>query len=487
MASRSSKVISLSLTQGVLLVVHVVSGMVFARALTVADYGTYLQTFLAYDFAVPILTLGLPSALYYFLPGAKERKKGLVLDNLLLLFFAGVIFSLFLLFGGTELLAKRFNNPDLSKTLHWMIFYPLYTFPVLINSAVWVTQEKVNLNAKYNVSTGLILTIALIVATLVTRSYELPTLVRITIPLVFLPISIYLIFRSVPGKWDAPSLSSMWNMAKFAIPLGLASVLGTITVQLGNVVVSSLTTPEDFAIYANGAKEVPFIGIITGSIGLVIMADMAKYVKEDQLSKALELFRKAAKISASFLIPIMVFLFIFSESFITILYSSKYHDSVIPFRIYLFILPVRIVYYGHAFIALGKTKAVLLRSFVELIITAVLAYILTKSIGYVGAAVATVLMYYIWAIPYNLNYLGRQFKCKATYVIPFKQIGFISTLSVIAGITSFPALFISDNPFLTLALGFIIFATVYFYISIKFLPEFRYIITSYVDKLKKYR
>ena len=83
------------------MIVHVVSGMVFSRALTVADYGTYLQTFLAYDFAVPILTLGLPSALYYFLPGAKERKKGLVLDNMVLMILAWLIFSLFLLMGCT--------------------------------------------------------------------------------------------------------------------------------------------------------------------------------------------------------------------------------------------------------------------------------------------------------------------------------------------------------------------------------------------------
>ena len=68
------------------MLVYLVSGMVFARALTVADYGTYLQTFLAYDFATPLLTLGLPSALFYFLPGAKERQKGLVLENILLLF-----------------------------------------------------------------------------------------------------------------------------------------------------------------------------------------------------------------------------------------------------------------------------------------------------------------------------------------------------------------------------------------------------------------
>jgi O-antigen/teichoic acid export membrane protein len=465
---------------------NVVAGMVFARALTVADYGTYLQTFLAYDFAVPVLTLGLPSALYYFLPGAKERKKGLVLDNLVLLFLAGLVFSLFLLLGGTELLAKRLNNPELSKTLRWMVFYPIYTFPVLIASAVWVTQDKVKLNAKYNVFTGIALTFSLIISALVTRSYEAPTLVRILLPIVFFPAAIYLIFKYVPGDWYKPSLTSMWNMAKFAIPLGLASVFGTLTIQLAGIIVSYLTSPEEYAIYANGAKEIPLIGIVTGSISVVIMADMAKNIKEGNLNIALELFRKSATLSAIFLLPIMVFLMIFADSFINILYSSKYELSVLPFRIYLFMLPVRIVYYGAAFIALGKTKAILFRSFIELILTAVLAYLLTKYTGYNGAAIATVSMYYIWAIPYNLRYLGKQFNCRSTYIIPFKQIGIIFLISIFAGIISLPALFINNNSLISITVGILIFGVVYYLFAHKYISEFREIIEPVKMKINRY-
>ena len=79
MASNTSKVVALSLAQLVTTVVTVVSGMVFTRYLSIADYATYLQTFLAYDFVSPLLTLGLPSALFYFLPRAEERQKGLVI------------------------------------------------------------------------------------------------------------------------------------------------------------------------------------------------------------------------------------------------------------------------------------------------------------------------------------------------------------------------------------------------------------------------
>lgn len=464
------------------MVVSLASGMIFARALTVSDYGTYLQTFLAYDFAAPLLTLGLQSALFYFLPGAKERQKGLVLDNMLLLFFAGAIFSLFLVFGGTELLAKRFNNHDLSKTLKWMIFYPLYTFPVVLG-AVLVIKDKVNLNAVYNVITGIILAAALIIAAIVTKSYELPILVRIIIPFLFFPVVIHLSFKYVPGEWVKPSFKSMWQIIKFAVPLGLASVLGTLTLQLANIIISFLCSPEDFAVYSNGAKELPVVGIITGSIAVVIMTDMSQKIKEGDNKAALELFRKASAISACFMLPIMCFLMFYAESFIDVLYTSKYSGSVLPFRIYLLILPMRIVYYGSAFIALGRSKAVLYRSAIELVITAILCFSLVKWLGAFSAALALVLTSYLWSIPYNLHTLGKEFSCKSTYVLPLGKIGKIFVVSLISGFAASIFLIFRASSLSILCIGFIAYFVVYSALSYRHIPEFKEIAVPYLKKI----
>lgn len=481
--SRSSKVLSLSLAKGVLMAVNVVSGMFFARVLTVADYGTYLQTFLAYDFAVPILTLGIPSALYYFIPREKVRIKGLVLDNLVLMFLAGLIFSLFLLLGGTVFLANRFNNPELSKTLRWMVLYPLYTFPILISSAVWVSLDKIKLNAIYNIFTGLILTISLIISVLLTRSYEAPTLVRILLPVAFLPIAVYLIFKYLSGDWNKPNVLSMLRMVKFAIPLGLASIFGTLAIQLAGIIVSFLTSPEEYALYANGAKEVPFIGIVTGSISLVILADMVKKIEEGELRKALELFRKAATISASFLFPVMIFLMIFSESFIEILYSSKYKESVLSFRIFLLMIPIRIAYYGSAFIALGMTKSILYRSVGDLILTIIFCYIFVLWLGAYGAALGLVFTMFLWSVPYNLFSLSKSFKCSPTYMLPFRRLLRILLISVLSAIIPSLLLFFQLNLIFEFVVGFFIYMIVYVILSFVYLVEFRDTIYPYLYKV----
>jgi O-antigen/teichoic acid export membrane protein len=481
--SRTNKVLALSSAQFVMTIVSVVSSMVFARYLSVADYGTYLQTFLAYDIAVPLLTFGIPSAVYYFLPGS-SRPKTLVLETLIILLVAGSIFSLFLILGGTELLSKRFDNIDLNKTLKWMTFYPIYTFPVMIISSVLVINNKTNVNAIYNVVTGIALTLCIIIAAIITKSYEFPLLTRILLPVLFFPIAIHLCFKYIPGKINKPSLRSINKIIKFAIPLGLATVLEGLSLQIANIIVSAMCSPEEFAIYANGAKEIPLIGIISSSISVVIMAEMSEKCKQNKKEESLVLFKNAATMGAYFLIPIMCFLMFYAKEFIEILYTSKYEKSVIPFRIYLLLLPIRIIFYGAIFIALGQSKRLMYRSLVTLPLTTVLCYLLISIGGMNWAALAIVIVQYLWIIPYNWHMLNKEFNCGFFNILPLKKIGLIFILSILIAILSSFFLLFESLPllvqFINGGLFFSILTLLSFY---KIFPEFAELIKS---KLKKY-
>lgn len=452
MASNTSKVLALSSAQLVTTVVSVVSGVIFARYLSVLDYATYLQTFLAYDFVVPILTLGLPSALYYFLPGREKDERGIIIDHLMLLFISGCIFNCFLLCGGTDLLARRFENPQLVHTLKWLYAYPLYTFPVIL-APVLIVKDKVKVNSYYHVFTTVTMTLGVIAASVITGNYKAPILVRVLFPLFVFPLVCYLSFKYAQGKWRLPSLSSMWTILKFSVPLGCATILGTLTLQISNMVVAWLCTPEDFAIYATGAREVPVVGIVTGSIAVVIMAEMSQKCKIGDQKAALELFRKSALIGGVFLFPVVVLLFIYAPEFINLLYTSKYMDSIYPFRVYLLYLPVRIVIYRAAFIALGKSKAILYRGIAELLITTLLCYWFVHLWGYRGAAWAAVFTLYFWSIPYNLYFLGKAFHCGCWQVLPWAKLGRVLVISIIAGILGCVGTLFCMPPLWRLVLG----------------------------------
>lgn len=309
----------------------IVFGMVAARLLSKNDYATMRQTMLAYSFIAPLLMLGLPDALYYFLPRAKDRKRGVIIDNLFLIFLLAMIFSIFLAAGGDKLLAMRFHNPDLSTTLKWMIPYPLYVMPAGILGAVLLTQNKTYTLASYNVISSVLLTGLTILGVVITRSYNGPLKAQIYFPLLLLPVVLWLSFRHVPGSFSWPDRKSMVEMLKYAVPLGLAGMLGTVMLETNKIIVSAMCTPEEFANYVNGAIEIPLVAIITGSISSVIFVDMTKYIHKGDKEDALLLFRKAAIKSATILLPVMIFLLAAGKPFIVTLYSEKYLESVGPF------------------------------------------------------------------------------------------------------------------------------------------------------------
>jgi O-antigen/teichoic acid export membrane protein len=441
-------VLALSIGQTMTTLAGLVSGMVAARLLSKHDYATMKQTMLAYSFAAPILMLGLPNAIYYFLPREKTRKRGVLIDNLALLVFLSMIFSIFLALGGYKILALRFNNPDLNTTLKWMIPYPLYVMPASILGAVLLTQNKTYTLTIYNVISSILLTGLTIAGTLITRSYTGPLTAQIYFPFLLFPVILWLCFRNVPGQVVLPSRKSMKDMLKYAVPLGLAGMLGMIMLETNKIVVSAMCTPEEFANYINGAIEIPLIGIITGSISAVILVDMTGYIHNGDKGMALELFKKASVRSAAILFPVMVFLLVAAKPFIVTLYSEKYLESIIPFSIYLFILPVRIVIYGSALMALGQSRVILFRSIFDLLINTLLSIILVHFFGYLGAAAATIITLYLWTIPFNLYKIGKGFNLKPWETLPFRDLGKILLFCIIVAPLALIHLIFNDDAYL---------------------------------------
>ncbi|WP_288610547.1 oligosaccharide flippase family protein [uncultured Victivallis sp.] len=471
MSSRLAKVIALSLGQGLSSVALIASSIVCNRFLSMADLATYRQTMLAYEFAVPFLTLGIPSSLYYFLSGAKERRRGIIIDNIAISLVMGSIFSVFLLLGGNRLLALRFDNPALETTLRWFIIYPLLTFPVLSLNSVLIICDRITLSAVFQLCTKCLLVAGVIITCIATRSYEWPLLVKIMVAGISLPAMLYIVFRTVRGGADWPRLKNIRQILIYSVPLGLASIAGSVSISLDKVIVSSMCTPESFAVYSSGAIQLPFIGIITGSITTVILAEMTLLCKEGKLGNALELFRRIPAQTALFLFPLMVFCILFNKDIILLFYGQRYEASHIVFLIYLCSIPISIVTYGSAFTALNRTAKYMQVSIEELAVNFVLSCGLVYLFGAWGAALGTILACYFWAVPRLLYILSREFKCSIFHMLPFVQLGKTLLCAAAAGAISAAAHLIPGPSAVKLLCGGIVFGCCYLAAAWFFMPQ----------------
>lgn len=484
MSSRKIKIISLSLGQILSTIINLLVMVSLARVLSPGDFATYKQTILAYDFLMPLLTLGIPSSIYYFLTDIKNSKE-IVFENIIILTIMGGVFSLFLSLGGTNFLAKRFTNPELEKTLRWFIAYPIYTFPTLILSPIFVIIGKVKELTIYNVITNVSLGTFSIIACYLTKSYELSLLIKIIYPLFSLPICLMILNKYLEGKIEKFQLKNLLNILRFSIPLGLSSMISILSVQLDKIIVSTYSNPVEFAIYSNGAIEIPLIGAVTGAIGTVIMVDMRKFMNLNQKDKALLLYKEGAVKAAFILFPIMCFLFIFADNFIQILFSEKYLQSVIPFKIYLLLLPIRIMSYGNALTVLGKSKQILYRSIGDLLINLILSVILIKKIGIYGAAWATVLSIYFWNIPFNFKEISHGFNVKITEIISKKELFKILIISLSSGFVASIVKIMNLNYFYMFLFGGLIFVVAYLVSLLIFFPELKNLIVKKLNLINQ--
>jgi O-antigen/teichoic acid export membrane protein len=446
--------------------VRLISAVVLARLLSMYDYATYKQTLLAYAFVAPLLMLGLPNALYYFLPGENNRPRSVLMENLLLLSFMAGLFTLFLLFGGNRLLAWRFKNPDLARTLLILAPYPLFMLPASGLSACLIARNRVKQVAIFNVLSclcmlGIVLTVVLI--------YRTPTAAIVgtvvAAGIVLLP-ALKLMFASCKVGPLLPSANGMWSQLKYAIPLGLAGMIGTISKLLDKMIVSSMCSPEQFAVYVNGAIEIPLIGVLTGSVMAILLPDLVKMYKEAQYRELRVLWHRAMVKCSLLILPIMVFLLAMAPEVIRVLFSDRYAESVHPFRIYLLALPVRVTHFGAIFMAAGRNKLIVYRAVTGLILNLFLSIMLVRFLGYIGATISTILIVYLWAVPYNLIFITRILKINIRNIIPLGILTKVLLVSIGSGVVFLLAPFVRPlGDVLTLAifsLSYALFILVFF-------------------------
>ena len=168
-------------------------------------------------------------------------------------------------------------------------------------------------------------------------------------------------------------------------------------------------------------------------------------IVEGNKQEAHKLFSLSAVKAGSILLPAMVFLFLFAEPVILLLFSDTYIESIVPFRCYLLILPVRVVFYGSALMALGKTKIILYRSLLGLIVNLILSIIFVKIFGYIGAVFATIITIYFCNVIINIKEISKGFECRFYEVLPFVKLLKIFAWSLVPGVL----IFLIYNTFLT--------------------------------------
>ena len=445
--------------------VGIVSPMILSRYFTVGDYGTYKQVMYVYHTLLSVFTLGLPKAYAYFLPKYPIDQSKTIINKITYLFLLlGLSFSMVLLIGAIPI-AKFLGNTDLVLALRIFSPVPLFLLPTMGLEGILATYKKTQILALYTIISRTITILFTILPVIVFKGNYIYALIGFDIASVLTCITA-LILRSLPVKQYPKNQTSLSykKILSFSIPLLFASIWGMLYTSVNQFFVSRYFGKEAFAIFSNGFTELPFIGMVIGSISTVLLPLFSRLDRGGGLQgDMVPVWNSAMLKSAKILFPISVFSIFMAHLVMICLYGSNYESSTIFFQIKNVYGLFYIVPFAPLLIAMGKTR---LCSFVTFIFTIVLIVLEYLAVNYIDSPIAIAIISEACSIVKIIVFFTMITKLsfsKFLDILPIKDLLLILGASIIASIIVF---FVSRlfawNKYLLLLFDLIVFCVIYY-------------------------
>lgn len=422
---------------------QIVSLTVLARLVTKPELATYQQLNLVYNLAAPLLLVGTPTALLYFVAraGSAEERRAWVLRAYILLGTTGLLASSVAVLLRNPL-ADAFNNPPLSDAIVLYAPYLLFVFIAAATPPALVASGATTYAAVLNAALGAFTLIALVTAAFIEPTGEALALGLSASGVALAAASVFAVSRTLGlDARDRELREGLRSLLAYGLPMTVVALAGTIAFQFDRIVVGTSFPPDDFAIYALGAVEVPLFLLVGQAVTNVLIPALARHWQAGDAAGMIALWHRSIKKTGVIFLPSFVLLMIMAEDVIRVLFGPGYEESVVIFRIYLFLIPLRVAYWGIIPTAMGWTR-LYAPGVILLVANAAIALVAVGPLGLAGPAlaapVATTLaaFYYVWRLR---PVLGIGF----ARMVPF---GALATTLLIAVLSSAPVVFIEDLP-----------------------------------------
>lgn len=433
MTGLAAKVGLVSVARGINATAILVASAALARLLSPADYGTYQQAWLIVTVVATILLSGIPISVLYFAArdDATARRGFLAFVLAILAAFGAAGAALLTLFAGR--IAASFHNPALAAHLPVLGLYLLAILPVSALESFLIVENRHARLAWITLAASIAMIVAIVLPPIagaaplwIYRGLALYALCRTGLLLV----GVLRLYRGVTPRLPRPLPR---EFLLYTLPLAANEVVRVLSGWIDKALVSTRFAPETFAVYANGALEIPFIAILLASITSVLMPELARLAGDGDREAVRRLWRRAMLRTAVILLPLCALTMLAARDIMVVVFSERYAASAVPFRVYLLLLPLRCAAYTPLLLAVGRSKAVLAGAIGDFALTLGLSLVLIPRLGYVGPAVALVLSTYAQAAFY-LAVAGRALAVSAASLVPWRGLALIAAAAAAAAL-----------------------------------------------------
>lgn len=405
------------------------SAMLLSRFRTLSEYGTYSQIQLITTTVVSIFAIGMPNSINYFLAKADTKEeRGVFLSvyysTCTITGIVAGLFSVTLI----PVFEIYFKNGCLGIYWYFLLLYPWTKIILSGIENILIVYHNIKRLFVFKVLYSVFTLLIILIAWLADISFYVYMLFFIGVEVLFSLWTYFISARESGGLKFSIEKKIIMEIFTFSLPIGLSSIISTISIEIDKALIGFLYTTEEMAIYTNASKEMP-VSIIATSITAVLLPQLVKLLAKEKKEQAIYLWDKATQLSYIFIAFIAFALFIFAPEIITLLYSEKYLPGVNVFRVYSLVLLLRVTYFGMILNAVGKTKFIFYTSIVSLILNVVLNLVCYYMFGFIGPAIATFLSIIIMAFV-QLVYTAKVLKIDLSKIFPWKNLFKITLINI---------------------------------------------------------
>jgi len=410
--------------------------MILVRMLTHADYGTYQQMVLISNAAVSLLTLGLPTSVFYFNSYiGRDRIPVLVVQTSLLLLIGGVVATGAIYFGAGPI-SRTMNNPGMTPLLSIYALSVGFVIASEHSISFLISQNRYLLAVMFEVGEAAVRIILLLAP--LWLGYGLTGLVVCIVIYSVLRFSVRTLYLFTRSGLDYSSWRKRWFVGEqlnYSIPIAMISLVAMLGNTFNRGILAAYFTPADYAIFAVGNVVLPFATIFQSAVANVLRAEMPALVRDGRLTEVVRIVRESVRKLSIIVLPSFIFLLAHSYQFITVLFTNSYAESVGVFRICVWELPLDMLILSAIPQVFGKTRANMNINFAATGFLLVSSYALIKTIGFYGAALAGIATQYFTVFLFLIVVL-RLMHTSLTRLLPFPQLLRVVAASGVAALVS---------------------------------------------------
>ncbi len=368
-----------------------VTPLVNTRALSVEEYGYYRQFWLLVDTLVPLLVLGFPRSLLYYLPRCETRreKSALVTQTVLALAVLSIV-GIAAYGAMTQWLGQGLGA--VARAFFWRL--SAFTAFILLTQhfeTLFAAERQVVHQAVWGVATTMGQAVTVMLAAWLSRDVSTVIWALVVYGAVRAAVALGFTVRRYRPTLRGVSLAGIREQLSFVLPVGLFGVTVTLLAQTDKFVITRFMGRKAYAVYSVGAFQVPLVNIVAQSIVGVTVPVMSRLQKQGRHAEIADLWRRTVLRTAVIFFPTLVTVELVAAPLIRVLFEPVYAAAAPVLMVYTLLL-VRSTVDCVGLIQVYKRNGWLVGAFaVAFVFNLALSIALYRVLGRLGVPLATVI------------------------------------------------------------------------------------------------